>query len=431
MKFKMISLGCPKNLVESEYIAHQLEAVGHTLSEDCDTVIVNTCAFIGDAAKESVETVLEEGMAKEGTGRRLVVTGCLVERYKECLKELMPEVDLFLGRNTYSRVGSLIGTEGLVLEEGLFAETFPRKILTGGPSVYLKIQEGCDNRCTYCTVPDIRGPLRSREIEAVHEEFRWLLSQGFKEINIVGQDITSFGRYTGSDLKTLLKTLLANDGDYYLRLLYMHPRGIDEGLIDLMAREERIIPYMDMPIQHSEDSILKAMGRGYTRADLERLIGIIRDRLPDVTLRTTLILGFPGETEENFQGVSDFIRTWEFDMLGAFMYSREESTPAYKMKGQVKKALKKERYRAIMEIQQEISKSRLARLTGRTMKVIIEGEDGGELTGRLLIQAPDIDGIAFIKGKGKTGEIRVGKVVKTLDYDVIVELQEEDHGTHK
>ena len=431
MKFRIISLGCPKNLVESEYITHQLEQEGHSLSDDCEAVVVNTCAFIADATKESIETVLEEAAAKESTGRKLIVTGCLVERYKESLKELLPEVDLFVGRNSYGEIGSLIGTSGFVLKSGGFSGTYPRKVLTSGPSAYLKIQEGCDNRCTYCTVPDIRGPLASRDIESVKEEFKWLLSEGFKEINIVGQDITSFGKNSGSNLKSLLKALLEVKGEYYLRLLYMHPSRIDEELIDMMVNEERIIPYMDMPIQHSEDSVLGRMGRGYTKADLERLLGYIKAKAPDMTLRTTLILGFPGETEEDFAGLTAFIKKWEFDMLGAFMYSKEEGTPAYKMKGQVKKALKKQRYEAIMEIQQEISKRRLLRLLGRTMKVIIEGEEQDRMVGRLLTQAPDIDGLAFIRGGGKVGEIRQCKIVKTLAYDVIVELQEDENGTHK
>jgi ribosomal protein S12 methylthiotransferase len=422
LKFKIISLGCPKNLVESEYIVKQLEEGGHTLSEECDTVVINTCAFIGDAAKESIETILTEAQAKEETGRRVIVTGCLIERYKESLKELLPEVDLFVGRNSYSEIGSHIGSSGFILREGDFSETFPRKVLTSGPSAYLKIQEGCDNRCTYCTVPDIRGPLVSREPEKVREEFLWLLSEGFKEINIVGQDITSYGRYTGGPLKSLLKMLLEIEGDYYLRLLYMHPRGIDGELIDLMANNPRIIPYMDMPIQHTEDSILRAMNRGYTRADLERLLEEIRAKSPDMTLRTTLILGFPGETDEDFDHLVSFIQKWEFDMLGAFMYSKEEGTPAYKMKNQVKKAVKKARYEKVMEVQQGISKRRLGRLMGKTVTVIVEGQEEDHMVGRLLAQAPDIDGLAFIKGDASAGQIREGKVVKTMDYDVIVEL---------
>lgn len=430
MKFKIVSLGCPKNLVESEYIAHQLEAEGHSLSDDCDAVIINTCAFVADAAKESIETILQEAGVREAGGR-LIVTGCLVERYKETLKDLLPEVDLFVGRGLYHEIGGLVGSRGFFAGAGSPPKDLPRKILTAGPSVYLKIQEGCDNRCTYCTVPDIRGPLKSRDIGGVTAEFRGLLDQGFKEINIVGQDITSFGKYDGASLKGLLKSLLSVEGDYFLRLLYMHPRGIDRELIDMMAQDERIIPYMDMPIQHSEDAILKRMGRGYTKADLERLITDIRERMPDVTLRTTLILGFPGETEEDFANLAAFVEKWEFDMLGAFMYSKEEGTPAFRMRPQIRKGVKQARYGQIMEIQQSISKRRLARLVGRSVRVIIEGEEGGQKVGRLLTQAPDIDGIAFIKGEAAVGGIRCGKVVKTLDYDVIVEIQEEGHGTDK
>ncbi len=431
MRFKIISLGCPKNLVESEYIAHQLEKEGHILSEECDTVIVNTCAFISDAAKESIETVLQEAEAGQGTGRKLVVTGCLVERYRDSLKDLMPEVDLFVGRGSYREIGGLMGEHGMIIKEGAFSETFPRKVLTSGPSAYLKIQEGCDNRCSYCTVPDIRGPLVSRDAASVKEEFLWLLSEGFKEINIVGQDITSFGRHTGASLKGLLASLLETEGDYYLRLLYLHPRGVDSELIDMMGREDRIIPYMDMPIQHSEDSILRAMRRGYTKAQLEGLLDNIRAKVPDMTLRTTLILGFPGETEDDFLNLMAFVRKWEFDMLGAFMYSKEEGTPAFKMKGQLRKGLKQERYRKVMEVQQEISRKRLTRLMGKTVKVIIEGQESEHMVGRLLTQAPDIDGLAFVRGNGKIGEIREGKVVKTMDYDVIVEIREEENGTDK
>jgi ribosomal protein S12 methylthiotransferase len=421
LRFKIVSLGCPKNLVESEYITHQLEREGHVLSEECDTVIVNTCAFIADAAKESIETVLEEAALAGSMGRKLVVAGCLVERYRESLKKLLPEVDLFVGRTSYRDMGRLVEEKGFFLNPGAFAETFPRRVLTTAPSAYLKIQEGCDNKCSYCTIPDIRGPLKSRRLEDVKAEFQWLIGQGFKEINIIGQDITAYGKDLGADLKGLLRNLLDVKGDYYLRLLYMHPKGIDPGLLDVMAEEERIIPYMDMPIQHSEDAILEPMGRGHTKARLEEILFWIKTKMPDMTVRTTLILGFPGESEADFLSLCEFVRKWEFDALGAFVYSKEEGTRAAKMKGHVKKAVKQERYQRIMEVQQEISKRRLARLLGRTMKVIIEGWDGAYHTGRLLVQAPDIDGIAFIKGGGAIGEIREGKIVKTLDYDVIVE----------
>jgi len=418
VKFKIISLGCPKNLVESEYIAKRLEDKGHQLDEYYGTVIINTCAFIADAAKESIETILEEALDK----KKVVVSGCLVERYKEKLKELLPEVDLFIGRNFYGNIEDLIESKGFFLKEGNFAETFPRKVLTGNTMAYLKIQEGCDNRCSYCTVPDIRGGLRSRSPEDIRKEFIWLLDGGFKEINIIGQDITSYGRREGFTLAKLLKHLLEVKGDYFIRLLYMHPKGISKGLIEVITSDDRIIRYMDIPIQHSEDNILASMGRGYDKTYLENLIGSIRRDMPEAVLRTTVIVGFPGETDEDFSHLCDFVKKWEFDMLGAFMYSKEEGTPAFKLKRQVKKSVKQSRYNEIMEIQKDISKKRLAVLQGKQTKVIVEGKGEGYMTGRLLIQAPDIDGIAFIKGDCKIGEIRDGKIVKTLDYDVIVEV---------
>jgi ribosomal protein S12 methylthiotransferase len=418
VRFKIISLGCPKNLVESEYITGRLEKEGHTLSEESDTVIVNTCAFVADAAKESIETII--GAA--GPNKKVIVTGCLVERYGEKLRNLLPEADLFVGRNFYQEIETLVKKTGLYQKEGEFSESFPRKVLTSKPTAYLKIQEGCDNRCSYCTVPDIRGGLRVRRKEEIRKELEWLLENGYKEINIIGQDITSYGKRASTALTDLLSYLLEVQGDYFLRLLYMHPKGVNRALIDLIGREERIIKYMDIPIQHSEDRILELMGRGYGKKDLEKLLRDIRVSMPDALLRTTLIVGFPGETEEDFSNLCDFIRAWEFDMLGAFMYSKEEGTRAARMKGQVRKGVKQQRYNTVMEIQKDISKKRLRRLEGKIMKVIVEGKEGETMVGRLLTQAPDIDGIAFIKGECNIGEIREGKIVKTLDYDVIVEV---------
>jgi ribosomal protein S12 methylthiotransferase len=418
VQFKIISLGCPKNLVESEYITGRLEKEGHTLSDEGDTVIVNTCAFVADAAKESIETIIGES----NSHKKVIVTGCLVERYGEKLRELLPEVDLFVGRNLYQGIETMVDKGGFFRVEGEFSESFPRKVLTGKPTAYLKIQEGCNNRCSYCTVPDIRGSLRVRDKEEIRKELEWLLENGYKEINIIGQDITSYGKLADTDLAGLLSYLLEVKGDYFLRLLYMHPKGVDRTLLDLMGREERIIKYMDVPIQHSEDTILGLMGRGYSKADLEKLLGDIRQSIPDAVLRTTVIVGFPGETEENFSNLCDFMKKWEFDMLGAFMYSREEGTRAAKLKGQLRKGIKQQRYNRVMEIQMDISKKKLKRLEGRTMKVIVEGKEGATMAGRLLTQAPDIDGMAFIKGECNIGEIREGKIVKTLDYDVIVEV---------
>jgi ribosomal protein S12 methylthiotransferase len=426
MRFRMVSLGCPKNLVDSEYLVNRLAESGYVLCDEAELVIVNTCAFIADAAKESIETIIQEGKAEGGERKRLVVTGCLVERYGAELPELLPEVDLFVGRGRYGEFEKLVRSKGLFVGENGFAETFPRRVLTQPPSTYLKIQEGCRNRCSYCTIPAIRGPLASRRIDEVRAEFEALLGRGFKEFTIIGQDITSFGKDRHADInpdiKRLLRHLLEVEGDYFLRLLYMHPRGLDEELIELIAEEERIINYFDLPIQHSEDRILGLMKRGYTKQELEALIRKIRDRIPDAVLRTTVIVGFPGETDEEFGHLCEFLTAAQFDNLGAFIYSREEGTPAARLKGHLKKGVKKARFQKVMELQRQISKERLKRLKGNRVKVIVESEEGSRMVGRILQQAPDVDGLAFIRGDCKVGEIRDGVIVATLDYDVIVRL---------
>ncbi len=421
MRFRIVSLGCPKNLVESEYIAERLCSAGHTIGDDGDTIVINTCAFIAEAARESIETVLE---AAREPGRRIVVTGCLVDRYREELVRLLPEVDVFVGRSWYNEIDRIIGKNGFYLREGGFSETFPRQVLTKRPTAYLKIQEGCDNRCRYCTIPAIRGNLTSRDEKDVIGEFRWLLDQGFREINLIGQDVTSYGKDAGRErgLTGLVGSLLKEKGDWHVRLLYMHPKGVTEGLIDVMAGDARVIPYLDVPIQHSEDRILSLMGRGHTKAYLEETLEMMRRRMPGAVLRTSIIVGFPTETEEEFDALLSFVRRHQFDMLGAFMYSREEGTAAYRLKGQIRKGVKRDRYLSLMEMQKEISRARLADLLGKTVKVIIEDTGASPKVGRMLTQAPDIDGVAFVNGACAEGDIREGKVVKTLDYDVVVEV---------
>ncbi|HME43551.1 MAG TPA: 30S ribosomal protein S12 methylthiotransferase RimO [Syntrophorhabdales bacterium] len=426
MKFRMVSLGCPKNLVDSEYLTSRLTGSGHVLSDEAELVVVNTCAFIADAARESIETIIQEGKTQADSGKRLVVTGCLVERYGAQLRELLPEVDLFVGRGRYGEFEKLIPGKGFFTGENGFTETFPRTVLTQPPSTYLKIQEGCRNRCSYCTIPSIRGPLVSRSIDAVRTEFETLLQQGFKEFTIIGQDITSFGQERqggiNEDLKGLLRSLISIKGDFFLRLLYMHPKGVDEELIELIVGEERIVNYFDLPIQHSEDRILGLMRRSYTKRDIEELVNKIRDRIPDATLRTTVIVGFPGETEEEFTRLCDFLGEWRFDNLGVFIYSKEEGTPAARLKGHLRKGIKKARSEKVMDLQKGISKEKLKRLKGERAKVIVESAEGTGMVGRILQQAPDVDGLAFIHGDCKVGQIREGIITGTLDYDVIIRL---------
>lgn len=419
--FNIISLGCPKNLVDSEYIVKRLEDNGFLMSETPRYFIINTCAFIEEATKESIETIFDV-LQKKGETKRVIVTGCLVEKYKERLSILIPEVDLFVDRSFYPIFEKILDKKGVLLGKDPFFETFPRKVLTKPPVAYLKIQEGCDNNCTYCTIPKIRGPLRCRRPEQIKNEFKWLLNKGFKEINVVGQDITAYGKDFGLSLKDLLSDILKTPGEYYIRLLYLHPKGITPDLIDLVANEEKIIKYFDIPIQHSEDRILSLMRRNYTKEHLIGILETIRNKIPDATLRTSVIVGFPSETDEEFEALLRFIEEWEFDALGAFRYSREEGTLAAKMKKQLTKRVKTERFNKIMERQRAISKKRLKRLLGKKTMVIVEDEGKGYMIGRILNQAPEIDGVAFINGKAKKGEIMECKIVKTLDYDVVVEV---------
>ncbi len=434
MRYKMVSLGCPKNLVDSEHLAGRLDKAGHTLADDADVVIVNTCAFIADACSESIETILEEAKRSGPEGRRLIVTGCLVERYGEELLKLLPEVDAFVGRGAYGSIEELLGEKGYHARrtrEDDPCETALRRVLTPLPTAYLRIQEGCNNRCTYCTIPAIRGPLTSRTVGDIEAEFARLLEGGYREFNLIGQDITSFGRDTGSNLNELLARLLTVKGDYFIRLLYLHPRNIDDALLELIAADDRIVKYLDIPIQHSEDRILKSMNRGYSRKNLETLFEKIRKNMADAVLRTTVMVGYPGETDEEFDRLCAFVSEHEFDNLGAFAYSREKGTPAARIKGHLDMRVKKRRYQRIMELQLDISKRRLARLKGRTMKVVCEAKEADGTIGRTMLQAPDVDGIAFIRGECEVGEIREGVVTGTLDYDVIVELRRHDDGTHK
>ncbi len=428
MKYRIVSLGCPKNLVDSEYIAGRLERAGHILADDAGLVVVNTCAFIADACSESIETILGEARKKTGADMRLVVTGCLVDRYGDKLTGLLPEVDLFVGKDACGNIERLVAKRGFFKscgegEEPATAACLQRKVLTPPPTAYLKIQEGCNNRCSYCTIPSIKGPLQSRPAPKIEEEFRGLLAGGYREFNVIGQDITSYGRDSGDDIKKLLGRLLSIKGDYFVRLLYLHPKGIDDGLLGLMRSDERIVPYLDIPIQHADDRLLTSMNRGYSAGGLERLFGKIKSDMPDAVLRTTVMVGYPGETEDEFANLCAFISAWEFDNLGAFMYSRETGTPSARMKNHVPKGIRKRRYEKVMELQREISKKRLKRLKGREVPVVVEARETDSMTGRLLLQqAPDVDGIAFIKGNCAIGEIRTGVVTTTTDYDVVVEV---------
>jgi len=437
-KICLTSLGCPKNLVDSEVMLGILKQDNFELiarEEDADILIVNTCGFIGDAKEESIDTILRLARHKEtGKCRLLIVTGCLTQRYKEELARELPEVDFFLGTGEYPKIADIImngSTQRVIAGIPQYVHNYdtPRILATPRYSAYVKIAEGCSNHCSYCTIPFIRGEFRSRPLNSVIKEIENLAAQGVKEVNLIAQDSTSYGMDIGNSigLEALLKKAVETNGIEWIRLLYLYPSRITKGLIRLIRDEEKICKYIDMPIQHINNRVLKTMNRNLTREQIENTIKILRQEIPDVTLRTSVITGFPGETEEEFEELLDFVKEGRFDRLGVFRYSREEGTPAYNMKGQVSEAVKKSRFRRLMKAQAKVSMKKNRFLVGRMLKVLVEGlSDETEflLTGRSMQQAPDnIDGITYInKGAASPGDIVQVVVTDAGEYDLVGEI---------
>ena len=433
----MVSLGCPKNLVDSEVMLGILKGAGLELTADeaqADILVVNTCGFIGDAKEESIDTILSLAEHKKtGRCRKLIVAGCLSQRYKDDLSISLPEVDCFIGTGEYHRIAEVV--EDGFLERVLVGlptyihdYTTPRIISTPGFYAYVKVAEGCSNHCSYCSIPSIRGAFRSRPIDSVVKEAESLASQGIKEINLIAQDTTSFGKDRGEGLEPLLKKLIPVKGIEWIRLLYLYPGRITDEVITIMKNEEKVLPYIDLPLQHISPPVLKAMNRQYTRIGVEALMEKLRSRLPDVTLRTSMIVGFPGEKESDFKELLDFVESVKFDRLGVFTYSREEGTPAWSMKGQVPKKIKSGRMDALMSAQREISLEKNRALVGSAVSVLVEGAnedgDGFGLKGRAASQAPDVDGAVYLKGR----HVEPGKIVSAIvtgagDYDLYVEVR--------
>ncbi|HEY4708166.1 MAG TPA: 30S ribosomal protein S12 methylthiotransferase RimO [Thermodesulfobacteriota bacterium] len=436
-KLCMVSLGCPKNLVDSEVMLGILKHAGVELTAneaDADILVVNTCGFIGDAKEESIDAILSLAEHKKtGRCRKLIVAGCLSQRYKDDLSESLPEVDCFIGTGEYHRIAEVI-EEGfrervlVGLPTYIHDYTTPRIISTPGFYAYVKVAEGCSNHCSYCSIPSIRGEFRSRPIESVVKEAESLAAQGIKEINLIAQDTTSFGRDRGEGLEPLLKRLIPIVGIEWIRLLYLYPGRITDEVISILGNEEKVLPYIDLPLQHISPPVLKAMNRQYTRAGVEALIEKLRTRLPGVTLRTSMIVGFPGEKESDFRELLDFVEGVKFDRLGVFTYSREEGTPAYSMKGQVPKKVKAGRMDAIMSAQREISLEKNELLIGSTVKVMVEGanddNDAAPMKGRASSQAPDVDGVVYLAGgHAEPGSIVSAKVTGAGDYDIYAEAR--------
>ncbi len=439
-KVSLVSLGCPKNLVDAEVMLGYLGREGYEVTtdeRDADIIIVNTCSFIKEAKQESIDTILDLADRKhDARCRLLIVTGCLPQRYQEELAGELPEVDIFVGTGDYPRIAEIIAEKkaapGQLRYTGdpnfLFDEHLPRLKSSPYYTAYLKIAEGCSNCCSYCVIPSLRGGFRSRPLERLLDEARELVAGGVKEINLIAQDITAYGRDLagGVSLEGLLRELVKLDGLRWIRLLYAYPDGITDGLVHLIRDEEKICKYLDIPLQHVSDPILKRMNRRSSEAEIRELIARLRTEIPEVALRTSLIVGFPGETEEDFNKLLHFVEEIQFDRLGVFCYSREEGTAAAAMPDQVSERLKRERYKKLMRAQARVSFKRNRRLIDTIEQVIVEGyseETDLLLKGRSSRQAPDIDGQVYITaGTASVGDIVNLKITDSSDYDLIGEI---------
>ena len=439
MKILFISLGCDKNLVDTEVMLGMLASRGYEMTNDeqeADIIVINTCCFIHDAKEESIQNILEMAeYKKNGSAKALIVTGCMAERYRQEILDEIPEVDEVLGTTAYDRildaVDAALAGQHEVMTADLDALPLPetkRLVTTGGHFAYLKIAEGCDKHCTYCIIPKIRGNFRSVPMERLLKEAQDLAEQGVKELILVAQETTLYGKdlYGEKSLPKLLRELCKISGIRWIRILYCYPEEITDELIQVMKEEPKICHYLDLPIQHANDTILKRMGRRTSKQELIDIVQKLRKEIPDICLRTTLITGFPGETQEQHEEVMDFIDTLEFDRLGAFTYSPEEDTPAATFEDQIDEEVKEDRQADIMELQQEIAFDKAEDMIGREVLVMIEGKvaDENAYVGRTYRDAPNVDGLIFINTDVEliSGDFAKVKVTGALDYDLIGEL---------
>ena len=439
MKVLFISLGCDKNLVDSEVMLGLLAEKGYQKKDDekeAEVIVINTCCFIHDAKEESIQTILEMAeYKKEGTLKALIVTGCLAQRYQQEILDEIPEVDEVLGTTSYPEIVDAIenALKGRAEVRMTDIDALPlvdtaRQVTTGGHFAYLKIAEGCDKHCTYCIIPKIRGNYRSVPMERLIKEAEGLAEKGVKELILVAQETTLYGKdlYGEKSLHRLLKELCRISGIRWIRILYCYPEEIDDNLIRVMKEEPKICHYVDLPIQHANTDILKRMGRRTSKEQLEEIIGKLRREIPDIAIRTTLITGFPGETEEQHQELVDFVDEMEFDRLGVFTYSPEEDTPAAEMEGQIPEEVKEDRQAEIMELQQEIAFEQAEDMVGKEVLVMIEGKvaDENAYVGRTYKDAPNVDGLIFVNTEEElmSGDFARVKVTGAAEYDLIGEL---------
>ena len=444
MKFALISLGCSKNLVDSEnFIGILVNKRGFEVTSElneADMIIVNTCGFIGDAKKESIETILEVSELKEaGNLKKIIVTGCLAQRYSEEILKELPEVDAVIGTGEIDKIEKVVDE---ILNDKKSVETSSMSFLanantdriltTASHTAYLKISEGCDRRCTYCIIPQLRGKLRSRTIEDILVEANNLVKSGVRELNLLAQETTEYGidLYKEKSLAKLMKELVKIEDLKWLRTYYMYPESVTDELIQVMKTEDKICKYFDIPIQHVSDSILQNMGRAKTGAHLKDILYRIRREIPNATFRTSVIVGFPGETQEDFEELRDFLEEFQFDYVGVFKYSREEDTKAYNMDNQVPEEIKEERWVELTNLQSKIAENKNRGMLGQTVEVMIDGvstESEYLLEGRTKGQALEIDGKVLTNdGTAKPGEIVKVKLEQNFDYDFIGPIVENE-----
>ena len=442
MKVLFISLGCDKNLVDSEEMLGLLRAKGYEMTDDeaeAEVIVINTCCFIHDAKEESIQAILEMAeYRKSGPCKALLITGCMAQRYQDEIRREIPEVDAVLGTMSYVRIVEALDQvlKGDSYERYDSIDELPvvstnRILTTGGYFGYLKIAEGCDKHCTYCIIPSVRGKFRSYPMEHLLDQARKLAEGGVRELILVAQETTLYGKdiYGEKSLHRLLEELSKIPGIYWIRVLYCYPEEIYPELIEVMAREKKVCHYLDLPIQHASDKILKRMGRRTTKAQLTQIVQELREKIPDIVLRTTLITGFPGETQEDHEELMEFVDEMEFDRLGVFTYSPEENTPAASMANQIPEEIKEERQAELMELQQEISLEKGNSRIGQELLVLIEGKvaDENAYVGRTYADAPNVDGYIFVQSPEilMSGDFVRVRVTGALEYDLIGEIADE------
>lgn len=439
LKAGFVSLGCAKNRVDTEVMLGILAGKGIELTDDpaeADILIVNTCSFIAAAKDESIMTILQMAEHKKtGRCRGLIVAGCLSQRYQQELLDELPEVDAVLGTGAWHRIGeaveAVLDGRRIIFSDPattLYDETMPRIMTTPYYSAYVKVADGCSNCCSYCVIPRVRGNFRSRTLESVTAEVRQLADNGVKEINLIAQDTTSYGQdlYGAPQVVNLLRELIRIPSVKWVRLLYCYPSFLTDEIIELIAREEKILSYVDLPLQHIHDDILTAMNRRDKRADITRLLAKIRSTVPGVAVRTSFIVGFPGETDEHFQALKQFVAEQKFDHVGVFTYSQEDDTPAGSMENQVPEAIKEERYHELMALQSQISEELNQRREGEIAEVIVEGahpDQPNVVFGRTYREAPDVDGRIYVENAAElhVGDMVTVRILQGFTYDLVAE----------